>query len=54
MEESKALGVGAILLDFHIFGRDIKAKKAGICPQEAEYAYSTKLKRKKKKKKTIP
>ena len=50
----KALGVGAILLDFHIFGRDIKAKKAGICPQEAEYAYSTKLKRKKKKKKTIP
>ena len=27
----KALGVGAILPGFHIFGGDIKAKKAGVC-----------------------
>ena len=33
MEESKALGVGAILLDFHIFGGDIKAKTAVVCPR---------------------
>ena len=26
-----ALGVGVILLDFHIFGGDIKAKRAGVC-----------------------
>ena len=29
----KALGVGAILLDFHIFGGDIKAKTAVVCPR---------------------
>ena len=29
----KALGVGAILLDLHIFGRDFKAKRAGVCPR---------------------
>ena len=33
MEESKALGVGVILLDLHIFGGDIKAKKARVCPR---------------------
>ena len=29
----KAFGVGAILLDLHIFGGDIKAKKARVCPR---------------------
>ena len=42
----KALGVGAILLDLHIFGGDIKAKKSRGVPQVAESVYSTKLKRK--------
>ena len=42
----KALGVGAILLDLHIFGGDIKAKKSRGVPQVAESVYSTKLKKK--------
>ena len=46
MEESQALGVGAILLDLHIFGRDVKAKKTRGVPQVAESVYSTKLKKK--------
>ena len=29
----KALEVEAILLDLHIFGRDVKAKNAGVCPR---------------------
>ena len=29
----KALEVEAILLDLHIFGRDMKAKNAGVCPR---------------------
>ena len=41
----KALGVGAILLDLHIFGGDIKAKKSRGVPQVAESVYSTKLKK---------
>ena len=46
-ERVKALGVGAILLDLHIFGGDIKAKKSRGVPQVAESVYSTKLKKKK-------
>ena len=42
----KAIGVGAILLDLHIFGGDIKAKKSRGVPQVAESVYSTKLKKK--------
>ena len=39
-----ALGVGAILLDLHIFGRDIKTQKSRGVPQVAKSVYSTKLK----------
>ena len=41
-----ALGVGAILLDLHIFGRDIKTQKSRGVPQVAKSVYSTKLKKK--------
>ena len=44
----KALGVGAILLDFHIFGRDIKAQKSTSVSLVVEAVYSTKFKKKKK------
>ena len=43
----KALEVGAILLDFHIFGRDIKAKIAGVCPRLLSLSTPLNLKKKK-------
>ena len=44
----KALGVGAILLDLHIFGRDFKAKRAGVCPRLLSLSTPLNLKKKKK------
>ena len=43
----KALEVEAILLDLHIFGGDIKAKKAGVCPRLLNLFTLLNLKKKK-------
>ena len=49
-----ALGVGVILLDLHIFDRDIKTQKSRGVPQVSKSVYSTKLKHTHTHTKNIP